>query len=218
VKWGCNLITIRSTGPLFRCAFGSILKRRAHAVNVRHALRRTWYMLNRVLFFLPAARRLRAVERFLGDWCPRGVSVINDGRRCWLHYGGMIYSLPYDDLPSPEHVPYMTTHLENHKWCMKLAGGVYTRRSLLEAWVNNYLPDAAVIGASGSDIIYPDEKNDRPIHKGEHTHFTVTHKSHFVLHATMTTSLPSLAADIIKKTRALGKGEDIYFYPPPMSI
>lgn len=101
---------------------------------------------------------------------------------------------------------------------MKLAGGVYTRRSLLEAWVNKYLPDAAVIGASDCDIIYADETSDRPIYKGEHTHFTVTHKNHFVLHAAMATSLPSLAADIITKTRALENGEDIYFYPPPMSI
>ena len=168
-------------------------------------------MLNSILRRLSAPKRLRETEKFLWDWCPKGVEVVNDGHSCWLHYGGMIYSLDYQDPPAPENIPGMTEHLENHKWLMSLAGGVYTRRSILEAWCKKHLPDASVIGASDNDIIYPDETQDRPIYKNPHTQFFVTHNGRFVAHASMKTPLPWLAYELRRKTIALEHGHSIYF-------
>lgn len=171
-------------------------------------------MLKALLRRLSAPKRLREAEKFLWDWCPKGVEVINDGHSCWLHYGGMIYSLDYQEPPTAENVPFIIEHLENHKWCMSLSGGIYTHRSLLEAWVNKYLPDAFVIGASENDIVHPDETRDRPIYKYPHTRFLVTHNGHFVTYTTVKTPLPWLAYELRKKTKSLQSGEDIYFYPP----
>lgn len=170
-------------------------------------------MLRNLLRRLTARKRLSEAEKYLWAWCPKGVEVINDGHSCWLHYGGMIYSLDYQEPPAPENVPSMTEHLENHKWCLSLAGGVYTHRSLLEAWVRNYLPDAHVIGASENDIVYPTEIQDRPIYKLPHTRFIVTHNDHFVFSTTVKTPLPWLAYQVIEKTESLKHGKNIYFYP-----
>lgn len=168
-------------------------------------------MLKTLIDKLSAPRKLRETECFLTDWCPKGVEVVNDGKSCWLHFGGMVYSLDYQSIPSPEHVPFMGEHLENHKWCLALVGGVYTRRSLLEAWARKYIPTGNVVGASEHDIIYPNETQDRPLLKGLHTVFAVTHANKFVITTKERTPLPWLTSEIIKKTKAISTGENIYF-------
>ena len=159
---------------------------------------------------LAAPRELREAEEFLRSWCPQGVEVVNDGKACWLHYGGMIYSLEYRRRPDIDHVPFMTQHLENHKWCMALSGGVYSHRSLLEAWARRYLPGAHVIGACENDILYPDETSDRPLLKGTHTVLVVTHNKKFVMSTKTSKELACLALDLVAKTRAISEGRNIY--------
>ena len=167
-------------------------------------------MLKSLLERIAAPRKLREAQSFLEDWCPADVEVVNDSKACWLHYGGMIYSYDYKSIPAPENVRYMLMHLENHKWCLQLAGGVYTHRSLLEAWVGKYLPDAHVVGFGPNDIVYPDECADRPLLKGESTIFAITHHGKFVTYAKVANPLPWLALDLKKKTDALLNGESIY--------
>jgi hypothetical protein len=139
------------------------------------------------------------------------VEVVVQNKACWLHSQGMIYSLSYTKTPGAEHVPYMTTHLENHRWCLELAKGVYGHRSLLEAWVRAYLPDATVMGFSPNDIIYPDESKDRPLLKGPHSSFAITHSGKFVYSTKESSELAIVAMDLRKKVAALAKGESIYF-------
>ncbi len=171
-------------------------------------------MFNQIRHALAAPRKLRAAKEFLESWCPKGVEVVVLDKQCWLHYGGMIYSYPYSEIPDPGHVPYMSMHLNNHKWCLQLAQGVYGHRSLLEAWIRNYLPDATIVGYGSGDIIYSDETVDRPVPiSGSHSHFSVMHKKNFVFSTKTDKPLAELATDVRTKTDLLIKGEDIYFYP-----
>lgn len=168
-------------------------------------------MFRTLMHALAAPKKLRETEAFLRSWCPKGVEVVNDGKACWLHFGGMIYSLEYRSVPESEHVPFMTLHLENHKWCMSLAGGVYSHRSILEAWVRRYLPEAHVIGAGDNDIVHSDEATDRALFKGVHTMLVVTHDKKFVISTKTSQSLAILAYELSAKTRAISKGGNIYF-------
>lgn len=167
-------------------------------------------MLNQLRHAFAAPRKLRESHKFLESWCPQGVEVVVKDKACWLHYSGMIYSLPYAEIPDPAHVPFMLVHLENHKWCLKLAGGVYTHRSILEAWVRTYLPDASVIGFGANDIVYPEEQTDRPLLKGVHSSFAITHRKNFVLSTQTRNALALLAMNLRKKTEALTSGGNIY--------
>jgi hypothetical protein len=167
-------------------------------------------MLRRLADRLAAPKRLREAERFLTDWCPEGVEVVNDGRSCRLHFGGMVYSLAYATIPDSNHVPYMSDHLELHKWALQTAGGIYCHRSLLEAWARHYLPVARVLGASPNDIVHADETDDRPLWKGEHTIWYLTHENKFVTRTLKTTPLPWLTMELKRLTGALSAGESIY--------
>lgn len=167
-------------------------------------------MLLSIIEWVTAPRKLREAKRFLEQWCPKGVEVVTDGKACWLHYGGMVYSLDYRTTPEPQHVPYMLVHLEDHKWSLQLCGGVYTQRSLMEAWVMRFLPDACVFGFGPNDIVYPDEIADRPLLNGVHTSFAITHKGRFVTIVKSSNPLPWLTMELKKKTEAQAKGEGIY--------
>ncbi|SAL84986.1 hypothetical protein AWB67_06819 [Caballeronia terrestris] len=167
-------------------------------------------MLRRLADRLAAPKRLREAERFLADWCPQGVEVVNDGRYCRLHFGGIVYSLEYDSIPEANHVPHMSDHLELHKWALQVAGGIYSHRSLLEAWVRHYLPDARVLGANPNDIVHADETGDRPLWKGEHFVWYLTHENKFVTRTLKTTPLPWLTMELKRKTSALSAGDSIY--------
>ncbi len=167
-------------------------------------------MFNQIRHAIAAPRKLKEAYQFLESWCPKGVEVVIKGKACWLHYSGMIYSLPYTQIPDPAHIPFLLVHLENHKWCLQLAGGVYTHRSLLEAWVSKYLPDAIVFGFGPNDIVYPDEKVDRPLLNGLHSSLAITHLGDFVLSTRTSNALALLAMDLRKKTELLASGHRIY--------
>ncbi|MGF6265217.1 hypothetical protein OKW49_006210 [Paraburkholderia youngii] len=167
-------------------------------------------MLRQLIARLSAPKRLSEVEHFLQNWAPCGVEVINDRKHCCLHFGGMVYSLDYDAIPDANHVPFMSEHLELHKWALQLAGGIYSHRSLLEAWVRHYLPSARVLGASPNNIVHADEVGDRPLWNGEHSIWYVTHDNKFVTSTRKTSPLPWLTMELKRKTNALLAGETIY--------
>jgi hypothetical protein len=172
-------------------------------------------MLNQLRHALEAPRKLKEAKAFLEAWCPPGVEVVVKDKSCWLHDSGMIYSLPYRRVPDAAHVPFMSQHLDNHRWCLGIAGGVYTHRSLVESWVRKYLPDASVVGFGPNDIVHPNESKDRPLINGLHVGLVVTHKGMFVLSTKTTDALALLAMQLRKKTKALLEGESIYI---PASI
>ena len=167
-------------------------------------------MFHQIRHMLEAPGKMKAAKAFLDSWCPPGVEVVKHNNSYWLSYAGMIYSLAYTQPPSPEHLPYMTEHLKNHKWALNLAGGTYTHRSILEAWCKKFLPKANVVGFSDNDIIYADEKFDRPIVVGPHKNFTVTENGRFITFTKSDYELANLVRDLKDRAAKIGSGENYW--------
>lgn len=168
-------------------------------------------MFSSIRHALARPGKLREAKAFLDGWCPPGVEVVQKDDAYWLHYGGMVYSIPYTEAPEASHVQFMPKQLEDHKWCLELAGGVYTHRSLLQAWARKYLPDAIVIGYSDQDVIYAEETKDRPVYGGEHTNVAVLHNKQFVYTTKVSAPFAIVAMELRQKTEAIATGGRIYF-------
>ena len=78
-------------------------------------------------------------------------------------------------------------------------------RSILEAWVKNYLPSAHIVGANETDIIYADEIMDRPVSGKEHVAYYITYKDEFLLRTFVKNPIQGLCYDVIELSKKFPK-------------